>query len=51
MEEQEDAFYKRVRDAYHALAASEPHRFRLIDGSAGADAVEQEIWNIVLAHV
>src|SRR5579859_1649244 len=32
MEEQGTAFYEKVRDAYFALAAREPERFRTIDG-------------------
>jgi dTMP kinase len=32
MDEQSDAFYRRVRGGYAWLAAAEPQRFRLIDG-------------------
>jgi len=51
MEEQEAAFYNRVRDAYSALAAAEPERFRIIDGRAGVDEVAEQIWSVVSAHV
>jgi len=51
MEEQEAAFYNRVRDAYSALAAAEPGRFRIIDGRAGVDEVAEQIWSVVSAHV
>jgi dTMP kinase len=51
MEEQEAAFYNRVRDAYGALAAAEPDRFRIIDGRAGIDSVADQIWNAVSAYV
>jgi dTMP kinase len=51
MEEQEAAFYNRVRDAYGALAAAEPDRFRIIDGRAGVDAVADRIWDVVSANV
>ncbi len=51
MEEQEAAFYNRVRDAYSALAAAEPERFRTIDGRAGVDEVAEQIWSVVSAHV
>jgi dTMP kinase len=51
MEEQEAAFYNRVRDAYGALAAAEPDRFRIIDGRAGVDAVADRIWDVVSAYV
>jgi len=51
MEEQEAAFYNRVRDAYSALAAAEPGRFRIIDGRVGVDEVAEQIWSVVSAHV
>lgn len=51
MEEQEAAFYNRVRDAYGELAAGEPDRFRIIDGRAGVDAVAERIWDVVSAYV
>jgi dTMP kinase len=51
MEEQSAAFYERVREAYAAMAAAEPGRFRLIDGGGDADSVEQAIWEIVRPHV
>ena len=37
--------------AYAALAAAEPHRFRIIDGRVNMDVVEKEIWEIVSRHV
>jgi dTMP kinase len=51
MEEQEAAFYEKVRDAYLALAAQEPDRFRIIDGRADAGSVARQIWKVVSAHV
>ena len=51
MEEQEAAFYNRVRDAYSALASSEPGRFRVIDGKAPVEAVAEQIWNEVSRNV
>ncbi len=51
MEEQEAAFYHRVRDAYTAMAAAEPERFRVIDGRAGVEQVAENIWKAVAAHV
>ena len=51
MEEQTEAFHRKVRDAYAALAGAEPERFRVIDGRADADSVEQTIWEIVRPHV
>jgi len=51
MEEQEAAFYNRVRDAYGALAAAEPDRVRIIDGTLSVDQVAQRIWDVVSAYV
>jgi len=51
MEEQEAAFYNRVRDAYSTLAAAEPGRIRINDGRAGVDVVAEQIWSVVSAHV
>jgi dTMP kinase len=51
MDEQSLEFHRKVYEAYHALAAREPQRVRLIDGSKTMDQVEQEIWEVVSAHV
>ncbi len=51
MEEQTAVFYKKVRDAYAALAAAEPDRFRIIDGRADYESVEKNIWEIVSRYV
>jgi dTMP kinase len=51
MEEQEAAFYNRVRDAYGALAAAEPDRVRIIDGTRSVEAVAERIWEVVSAYV
>jgi dTMP kinase len=51
MEEQAGLFYHKVRDAYAALAAAEPERFRVIDGRGDVDAVERAIWEVVRPHV
>jgi dTMP kinase len=51
MEEQEAAFYNRVRDAYSAMAAAEPLRFRLIDGRASVEQVTEDVWKAVASHV
>lgn len=51
MEEQEAAFYKRVREAYSRMAAAEPARFRIIDGRASIEEVAERIWNVVSAYV
>lgn len=44
MEQQPAEFYERVRQGYRELAASEPKRIILIDGSRDADRIETEIW-------
>jgi dTMP kinase len=51
MEEQEAAFYNRVRDAYSALAAVEPDRVRIIDGTLRVESVAERIWDVVSAYV
>jgi dTMP kinase len=50
MDEQSADFYRRVRDAYHELARREA-RYRIIDGNAGMDEIEQRIWEVVGACV
>jgi dTMP kinase len=44
MEEQDVSFHRRVRDAYRQLAADEPKRIRLIDGSQTPEAVAEQVW-------
>ena len=44
-------FHKRVWDAYHELARREPERVKVVDGDAGLDAIERDIWRIVSAYV
>jgi len=51
MDEQSLEFHRKVYEAYQALAAREPQRVRLIDGSKTMDEVEQEIWEAVSARV
>lgn len=54
MDEQDVAFHRRVRDAYHSLAATEPKRFRVVDGRASIEVVADRVWQVVqaaLAHV
>lgn len=47
MEQESTEFYKQVREAYRDLAAREPNRIVLIDGSRPEDNVEDEIWEII----
>jgi dTMP kinase len=51
MEQQPSEFYERVRDGYRHLAAREPNRVVLIDGSARPDVVENEIWTTICARL
>ena len=44
MEQQPAEFYERVRQGYRDLAAAEPGRIVLIDGSRNIDRIEREIW-------
>ena len=41
------AFFERVRAAYQEIARNEPGRVRLIDGSAPAEQVKQQIEKII----
>ena len=47
METQSLRFHQRVRRGYLALAKRESRRVKLVDGSQPADAVEQQIWELV----
>ncbi len=45
MDEQAVDFHRRVRDAYLAMAAKEPKRFRVIDGRGSVESVAEAVWN------
>lgn len=47
MEEQGVDFHRRVREAYRQLAADEPSRVKLIDGSQTPEAVADQVWQAV----
>jgi dTMP kinase len=47
MDEQAVAFHRKVRDAYHQLAADEPRRVRMIDGARSEVAVAETVWEAV----
>jgi len=51
MDEQALEFHRKVYEAYHALAASEPRRFRIIDGRADRETMAREIWTAVEPYV
>ena len=47
IDEQALDFHEKVRQAYHALAQSEPQRVRLIDGNAPPETIAERIWEVV----
>jgi dTMP kinase len=49
MEQQPAEFYERVRAAYRELAAREPKRIVLINGSESPDKIDHAIWQILAA--
>jgi dTMP kinase len=50
MEQQSAEFYERVREGYRQLAAHEPNRIVLIDGSRDPDGIEREIWKTLCSR-
>ena len=50
MEQEPAEFYERVRRGYRDLAAREPNRIVLIDGSRNADEIENEIWTMLCSR-
>jgi len=51
MDDQSIEFHRKVYQAYHALAAAEPERVKLVNGRADIDSIEREVWNIVQGYV
>ena len=51
MEQEPVEFYESVCAAYHDLAAREPERVHLIDGSGPADEIEFVIWQALQAKI
>lgn len=47
MEQQPPEFYERVRKGYRDLAAREPRRVVLINGTRDPDDIENEIWTLI----
>lgn len=45
------AFYRRVRQGYHALARAEPERWVVVDGSRPPDAVQADIRQAVMDRI
>ena len=48
IDEQAVGFHRKVRDAYLQLAADEPNRVKLIDGSRSEEMVGKDVWAAVL---
>jgi len=44
MEQQPAEFYERVREGYRDLAAHQPKRIVMIDGSGDVEEIEKQIW-------
>jgi dTMP kinase len=51
IDEQAIGFHRKVRDAYLQLAADEPDRLKLIDGSRIEEKVAEDIWGAVSAFL
>jgi dTMP kinase len=51
MDDQALEFHLKVHQAYHALATAEPERVKIVNGRAGMDEIEREIWSVVSSHV
>ncbi len=51
MDDQSVDFHRKVRDAYLQIAADEPKRIRVIDGSGDTSAVAARVWEAVAPHV
>lgn len=47
MDDQSLEFHLKVHDAYHALAAREPERVKVVNGRAGIEAIERQVWALV----
>jgi thymidylate kinase len=50
MEQQPAEFHERVRIGYRELAAHEPNRIVLINGSGDPDEIEREIWKTLCSR-
>lgn len=51
MDDQSLDFHRKVYVAYHALAAAEPGRVKLVNGRTDIDSIEREVWSIVGPYV
>ena len=51
MDDEDGAFFARVREGYLRLAAREPKRIRVVDARGPVDVVAQNVWEEVNALV
>jgi dTMP kinase len=51
LDEQALGFHRKVREAYLQLAADEPKRVKLIDGSRKEQEVNEDVWRSLADHV
>lgn len=51
MDAESTAFYSRVRDAYLAIAANDPERFKVIDGTRLREEIHADVLNLVLGAI
>lgn len=51
MDDQSLEFHRKVYAAYHALAAAEPERVKVVDGRTDIDSIERQVWRIVERYV
>jgi dTMP kinase len=51
MDDQSIEFHLKVHAAYHALAQAEPERVKMVNGRAGMDEIEREVWSVVEPYV
>jgi dTMP kinase len=47
IDQHEVSFHRKVREAYHQLAADDPKRIRLIDGGRPEEEVARDVWEAV----
>ncbi|MEM7322659.1 MAG: dTMP kinase [Actinomycetota bacterium] len=51
IEQEDEWFHKRVTEAFDALAADEPDRWLVVDGSQSVEAVTAEVWGGLRARL
>jgi dTMP kinase len=51
IDEHAAGFHRKIREAYHQLAADEPRRVKLVDGGRDAESVAEEVWRVVEAYL